>query len=71
MGGNAGSYFQLLQQFDAKAEQQPISNNVQIQKVSSPADSQTLDDGNAAAFTVASRPFTYGSAKYGQAEYGS
>lgn len=70
-GGNAGNYFDLLGQFDQKAIPQPTGDNVQIQKVSAPTDAATLDDGNAVVATVAARPFTYGVARYGQAEYGT
>lgn|GEM_PF-6602365 len=69
--GNAGSYFRLLQQFDQKAQQQPTSDNVQIQKVAVPTDSVTLDDGDTVTWSVGGRPALYGQAKYGQAEYGS
>ena len=71
MADNSGAYFRLLQQFDQKAQQQPADANVQIQKVAAPTDATTLDDGNAATFTVGARPFLYGVARYGQAEYGS
>lgn len=66
----ANVYFQQLEQFNQKANPQPTSENVQIQKVAAPTDNATLTDSGVTA-TRSTRPFTYGTAKYGQAEYGS
>lgn len=70
-GGSMGAYYNLLQQFDQKAIPDPTSDNTQIQKVSAPTDSATLDDGNAVTWSVASAPFKYGAAKYGASTYGA
>jgi len=67
----SGVYYQQLQQFDQKASPQPASENTQVQKVAAPTDSTSVSDSNLVTVTVSSgRPFLYGHAKYGQAEYG-
>lgn len=71
MSGYSGEYFKLLSQFDAKAEQQPLSPNVQIQKVASPTDSASVSDTGGVTATVGTPPAHYGVSRYATAGYGA
>lgn len=70
MSTQGDAFLSYLATINDKATPDPPSENDPIQKVSTPFEKVAISDAATAA-VGAGRPFTYGAAKYGQAQYGS